>query len=343
MDSPVAHPTPAVPASDPSMGGLLGSPAEERFDRITRLASELLDVPAVGLGLRDGDGIWLKSRQGLAWDGVHRLLPLWRAALAADGVHWVEQLALDPAEPRTPPDSDPVRFFAGLALGRSGGAPAGCLMVLDHRPRRRREVEVELLHDLVAGIDQELLRTPPHGLVLGSPEFSAEDRRALVDRESGALSHAGLIRLLDRTLELRARIGAAPSALDGPPELLAIRNARGALLALGDCGRRGGSPERDLEPLAVGQALRRRLEPRDGLAHLGGGRFALLFSGPEPRAVARRFEALRAALEREPVPTASGFRLSSGSLVSAFDVAARSGSDWLAAATARAGDRMRVG
>lgn len=44
---------------------LLDTPAEERFDRITRLAQALFDVPITLVTLVDAERQWFKSKQGL--------------------------------------------------------------------------------------------------------------------------------------------------------------------------------------------------------------------------------------------------------------------------------------
>src|SRR5690606_31753968 len=44
---------------------LLDTPPEERFDRITRLARRLLDMPIALVGLMDSEREWMKSAQGV--------------------------------------------------------------------------------------------------------------------------------------------------------------------------------------------------------------------------------------------------------------------------------------
>ena len=46
--------------------GLLDTPPEERFDRVTRLAQRLFRVPIALISLVDEDRQWFKSHQGLA-------------------------------------------------------------------------------------------------------------------------------------------------------------------------------------------------------------------------------------------------------------------------------------
>ncbi|HSD77358.1 MAG TPA: GAF domain-containing protein, partial [Solirubrobacteraceae bacterium] len=45
--------------------GILDTPPEERFDRITRVASALFDVPVALVSLVDADRQWFKSCVGL--------------------------------------------------------------------------------------------------------------------------------------------------------------------------------------------------------------------------------------------------------------------------------------
>ena len=45
---------------------ILDTPPEERFDRITRLATDLFAVPISYIALVDGQRLWYKSAQGLA-------------------------------------------------------------------------------------------------------------------------------------------------------------------------------------------------------------------------------------------------------------------------------------
>src|SRR5579872_2925170 len=47
---------------------LIGTPAEERFDKITRLARQLFDVPFAALDIVGEKVAWLKSVQG--FDGL---------------------------------------------------------------------------------------------------------------------------------------------------------------------------------------------------------------------------------------------------------------------------------
>lgn len=58
--------------------GLLDTPASESFDRITRMASQIFDLPIAAISLTDIDRQWFKSRVGVE----HQSIPRERAPCA---------------------------------------------------------------------------------------------------------------------------------------------------------------------------------------------------------------------------------------------------------------------
>lgn len=57
---------------------LLATPPSEAFDRITRMASQIFDVPIAAISLTDRDRQWFKSRVGVE----HRSIPRDKAPCA---------------------------------------------------------------------------------------------------------------------------------------------------------------------------------------------------------------------------------------------------------------------
>ena len=51
---------------------LLDTPASESFDRITRMAAQLFDLPIAAVSLTDSDRQWFKSRVGVAHQAIPR-------------------------------------------------------------------------------------------------------------------------------------------------------------------------------------------------------------------------------------------------------------------------------
>lgn len=129
---------------------ILDTPREERFDRITRLASAALAVPMALVTLVDQDRQWFKSRQGLKPAETPR-----DRAFCAHVVHLRTELIIPDAlyDDRFADNplvvSDPrIRFYAGAPLILPNGRCVGTLCVLDTRPRQFGEAELTILRDL---------------------------------------------------------------------------------------------------------------------------------------------------------------------------------------------------
>jgi DNA-binding response OmpR family regulator len=138
--------------------GLLDTRPEERFDRLTRLAAALFDVPIALVSLVDRDRQWLKSQHGLSISETPREVSFCAHALLDREVMIVPDALLDPrfadsplvvGEPR-------VRFYAGYPLVLPGGACAGTLCIVDTRPRQLDAAAIRLLRDLGSLVEREL-------------------------------------------------------------------------------------------------------------------------------------------------------------------------------------------
>jgi phosphoribosyl 1,2-cyclic phosphodiesterase len=130
--------------------GLLDTPADPRFDRITRLASRLFAVPIVLLTLVDGNREWYKSSVG-THDTESTRESSFSAHAVFDGKTLVVNDALDDDRFAENPHviSDPrVRFYAGAPLVLADGACIGTLCLLDTRPRWFAAADIRLLEDL---------------------------------------------------------------------------------------------------------------------------------------------------------------------------------------------------
>ncbi|RVU19796.1 MBL fold metallo-hydrolase [Methylobacterium oryzihabitans] len=121
---------------------LLDTPAEERFDRIVRLAAEALATPYAALTLIDRDRQWFKASIGLGFRESARDLSLCDHAVAAAGRGAADALVVpdthgDGRFADNPVVTGPphIRFYAGQPLVLAGGHCIGTLCVADTRPR----------------------------------------------------------------------------------------------------------------------------------------------------------------------------------------------------------------
>jgi phosphoribosyl 1,2-cyclic phosphodiesterase/CheY-like chemotaxis protein len=138
--------------------GILDSGPEERFDRITRLAQRVFDVPIALVSLVDADRQWFKSRQGLGLHETHRDLSFCAHAIHDDSVFVVSDALLDPRFADNPAVTGElrVRFYAGRPL-HAHGRRVGTLCVVDQRPRHLHDDDVRALDDLAALVERELV------------------------------------------------------------------------------------------------------------------------------------------------------------------------------------------
>jgi GAF domain-containing protein len=138
--------------------GVLDTPAEERFDRLTRLAAALFEVPAALVTLVDRDRQWFKSRHGLGLLETHRDLSFCAHALHGEDVMLVPDTLLDDRFADNPLVAGPprVRFYAGCPVKGADGACFGTLCLVDTRPRDLDEAGLGLLRDLGALVRREL-------------------------------------------------------------------------------------------------------------------------------------------------------------------------------------------
>lgn len=75
--------------------GLLDSPAESRFDRITQLACQALQVPIALVSLVDANRQWFKSCVGLAVSETSRDVSFCSHAVMSDDILVIEDAQRD--------------------------------------------------------------------------------------------------------------------------------------------------------------------------------------------------------------------------------------------------------
>ena len=121
--------------------GLLDTPPEERFDRVTRLAQRLFGVPIALISLADEDRQWFKSRQCLDVEETPRAFSFCAHAIDADDVFEVQDAGADARfvdNPLVTGDTN-IRFYAGCPIAGPDGSRLGTLCVIDRRPRHLTE------------------------------------------------------------------------------------------------------------------------------------------------------------------------------------------------------------
>jgi excisionase family DNA binding protein len=156
---PVAHNEPARLAALQA-SGLVDSPADDVFDRLIRLATQLTDCPMAAVSLLTSRRQWFKSRVGLDVAETPRDWAFCSHTILQDGPLMVEDASLDARFADNPlvTGAPHVRFYGAFPLLDANGLRLGALCVLDREPRRLRDREVRALGELAAIASDEIKR-----------------------------------------------------------------------------------------------------------------------------------------------------------------------------------------
>lgn len=138
--------------------GLLDSPAEDCFDRLTRLAATLLAVPVAYLALVEQDCAFLKSRYGMPSAAGHRLAGVgWsHYSIASRAPVHAQDLQAAPELRQLAEAACGLRAAAAVALRMPDGEAVGALCAADVKPRQWSGSDLEILTELAASAQREI-------------------------------------------------------------------------------------------------------------------------------------------------------------------------------------------
>ena len=129
---------------------LLDTPPSASFDRITRMASHIFDLPIAAVSLTDRDRQWFKSRIGVEhWSIPRAKAPCAQVAETNDALI-IPDLLTDDCYADSILARQGVRFYAGVPLTTREGFGLGSMCVLGTEPRTASSTEMADLRDLAA-------------------------------------------------------------------------------------------------------------------------------------------------------------------------------------------------
>ncbi|MGY6586759.1 MAG: ATP-binding protein [Wenzhouxiangella sp.] len=148
------------------MSGLLDSEPEERFDRITRLAALVFDVPIALVSLVDEHRQWFKSRHGTDLCQTDRSSSFCAHAILQAELFEIPDASIDARFQDNPlvVDGPGIRFYAGVPISDGSGHVLGTLCLIDRQPRQLSATERhcllllgQLVNDEISSLSRHIL------------------------------------------------------------------------------------------------------------------------------------------------------------------------------------------
>ncbi|WP_163931592.1 diguanylate cyclase [Paraferrimonas sp. SM1919] len=137
---------------------ILDTPSEERFDRITRMAKRMFNVPVAVFSIIDSDRQWMKSADGLERAEVPRDISFCGHTILQPEILMVADTFKDERFVDNPfVEGEPyIRFYAGCPIRCIDGSALGSLCLVDYQPRTLTDEDIQDLKALGQTAENEL-------------------------------------------------------------------------------------------------------------------------------------------------------------------------------------------
>lgn len=158
MQKPTLPPEEPLRIAELHQLGVLDTPPEERFDRITRTARTIFGVQTALISLVDVNRQWFKSKQGLDANETSRDISFCGHAIHTDHPFIIEDTLLDQRFSDNPlvTQAPFIRFYCGMPLHGPSGMRLGTLCLIDSTPKQIHADQLGTLKDLADWAETEL-------------------------------------------------------------------------------------------------------------------------------------------------------------------------------------------
>lgn len=251
---------------------VLDTEPEERFDRFTRLACKIFDMPIALVSLIDRERQWFKSRYGIDVAESPREVSFCGQSMSDDDVLVVADVRDDDRFRNNPmiQAAPNVRFYAGCPLHSDNGEHLGTFCLIDKQPRAFSSQDVGTLRELARMVEAELL----------SATLATTDELTRISNRRGFNAVAGHALAMCRDMSR--------------PATLVMFDLDGFKAINDDLGHETG--DRALAEFA--RALLKTFRESDVVARLGGDEFAVLVTGVTGPEVHRALDRLNKRIAR---------------------------------------------
>lgn len=263
---------------------ILDTPAEERFDRLTRLAKRMFGVPIALVSLIDENRQWFKSVAGLDVSETPREISFCGHAILNDEILLVADTAKDERFADNPLvlNEPHIRFYAGCPLRYLDGSRLGTLCIIDTHPRIFSEEDIESLKDLAELAEREL----------------AAIQLATLDDLTRIANRRGFMTIAQKSLDLCSR-QKIPTAL--------VFFDLNKFKLIND---KFGHAEGDRALIVFADQMRITFRDSDFFARLGGDEFAVLLTDNSIEHAEGSIARLRKGIEKHNKEAGRGYDIS---------------------------------
>lgn len=246
--------------------GILYTPLEERFDKITRTLCRIFNTPIAYVSLIDKDTQWLKSTQGLDFVSTDRSTSICTQTLLADEYMICEDLSKNEhfKDNIFVTSGLKMRFYAGFNL-KSKGQNIGTLCIADDKPRTFSQEDITTMRDLVSWAQTEINLTQLGEVQIQLiTELDQAQKHARIDDLTGLWNQGTIKEVLQRAHH-RHLITQKPYSL----MMVDIDNFK-------QVNDTYGHPFGDQVISAVADELKRSIRPTDTIGRYGGDEFLII-------------------------------------------------------------------
>lgn len=184
---------------------LMETPNEERFDRITRLCTEIFQIQYAAINILDSDTQWGKSTCGMERDGVNapREEAICNHTINQQGVMVIENTRTHEKTKnlKTVTGELELGFYAGHPIYSPENLPIGTLCVFGSEPRTFSEREKRILKDLASIVEGEIQKGPSRETYEKLlQDYKKSKRRAEIDDLCQIWDRGAIMELLEREI-----------------------------------------------------------------------------------------------------------------------------------------------
>jgi diguanylate cyclase (GGDEF)-like protein len=269
---------------------ILETPINEAFERITRLAKRIFNVPIATISLIDEKRQWLKSVQGLNACETSRDTAICSHTILQDDIFVVHDTLEDDRFRNNPfVVGDPgIRFYAGYPLWTQSNQKIGTLCIVDQTPRSFILEDFDVLRDL-AGIVQSELRQ--HSLSQAQKNLIAEmdilRLASMVDPLTRLWNRNGIDKILNyqikESMETNTKFGIALVDIDF---FKSINDNYGHLVG-------------DETLQTVAKVMLKSCRLQDAIGRWGGEEFLIIILAQHEKEIKTICERIRSRVEKE--------------------------------------------